>query len=581
MKKLFPILISLLISTILRSQSQEIKSVDSLINLCHLNNCFNGDILVTKNDISFYKKTVGYRDNEFKEELKPNSLFNIASVSKPFTSVAILQLQDKKLLNINDRVKKHIPLFPYDNVCIKHLLSHTSGLIPNIDFLDEIDQQIKISNDSIINLLIKYNVKLEFEPGADWSYSNLGYDILAIIVEQVTKMKFDIYMEKYIFRPAGMSRTFVPRTAKVTNWLPKNLTEKDLALPHNFEDYTSCNLRNIYPNVINSKAYFYGAGDLYSTVSDLSKFDKALTNNKILSKESQALAYTPFQLNNGGFVIDSLAPILSYYGLGWEISIDTIWGKTVWHKGRSGGTRAVFLRNIDKKQMVSFLDNNDNWNTDLKAVAFLKIINHQAFKNPLKKSLIQQFGCDISSNGFENAYHNFLVLKETKSQNYFISYNEMIELAKLLDNKNNLKDALSVSKLCNELNPNDWDALLTYGNLLLKNKQSEKAISYYKNAVSVISTNEEEQISLLGAIGSQFIDANRFYDAEIVLKLNTEIFPNDCNSFDNYAFILEKNNKLDLAMTVQEKAVALATEQKHKLLKTLQENLDKLKMKNK
>ena len=220
-------------------------------------------------------------DNEFKEELKPNSLFNIASVSKPFTSVAILQLQDKKLLNINDRVKKHIPLFPYDNVCIKHLLSHTSGLIPNIDFLDEIDQQIKISNDSIINLLIKYNVKLEFEPGADWSYSNLGYDILAIIVEQVTKMKFDIYMEKYIFRPAGMSRTFVPRTAKVTNWLPKNLTEKDLALPHNFEDYTSCNLRNIYPNVINSKAYFYGAGDLYSTVSDLSKFDTALTNNKI------------------------------------------------------------------------------------------------------------------------------------------------------------------------------------------------------------------------------------------------------------------------------------------------------------
>ena len=86
---------------------------------------------------------------------------------------------------------------------------------------------------------------------------------------------------------------------------------------------------------------------------------------------------------------------------------------------------------------------------------------------------------------------------------------------------------------------------------------------------------------MLGAIGSQFIDTNRLNDAEIVLKLNTIIFPSDCNSYDNYAFILDKNNKLELAIAVQEKAVALAKEQNHKLLKPLQENLEKLKTKNK
>ncbi len=133
--------------------------------------------------------------------------------------------------------------------------------------------------------------------------------------------------------------------------------------------------------------------------------------------------------------------------------------------------------------------------------------------------------------------------------------------------------------MCNELYPNDWSTLLTLGDLQLKNNLIAEAILNYTKVVRLYSDEEDEQISLLGAIGSQFIETNRLNDAEIVLKLNTEIFPNDCNSYDNYAFILDKNNKLDLAISVQEKAVALAKEQNHELLKPLQENLEKLKIK--
>ncbi|MBI3232953.1 MAG: serine hydrolase, partial [Bacteroidetes bacterium] len=86
------------------AQIQEIKSIDSLMNLFIINNCLNGDVLISENSKSFYKKTIGYRDNATKEILKPNSLFNIGSVSKPFTSVAILQLQENKMLNIDDLV---------------------------------------------------------------------------------------------------------------------------------------------------------------------------------------------------------------------------------------------------------------------------------------------------------------------------------------------------------------------------------------------------------------------------------------------------------------------------------------------
>jgi len=567
----------LLGTTFINAQSLELKSIDSLLDLCVKNNCFNGDILITENKSTFYKRTIGYRVNTTNELLKPNCLFNIASISKPFTAIAILQLQEKKLLNINDKVVKYIPNFPYPDICINHLLSHTSGLTANIDFINEEDNRKKATNDSIVSLLIKYKPNLEFKPGEQWSYSNLGYDILAVIVEHLSKLKFDEYMKKNVFQPAGMHRTFIPRTANVSNWLPKNLKERDIALPHNYEDLTSCNLRNIYPIICNAKQYYYGSTNVYTTVYDLEKFNNALTANIILSRESQALAYSPYKLNNGSFAMDTLAPIKSYYGLGWEISIDTAYGKIIWHKGRSGGTRAVFLRNIDKNQMVTFLDNNDNWNTDLKAIACLKIVNNVEYKNPLKKSLVQKFGCEIISTNIEEASKEFKKLKEAESQNYFTSSDELNELVLILDKKDKPQDALAVSQLCNELYPNDWSTLLTLGDLQLKNNLIVEAILNYTKAVRLYSDMEDEQISLLGAIGSQFIEANRLNDAEIVLKLNTEIFPNDCNSYDNYAFILDKNNKLDLAISVQEKAVALAKEQNHKLLKPLQENLEKLK----
>jgi CubicO group peptidase (beta-lactamase class C family) len=569
----------LLASLILSAQSKELKSIDSLLDLCVKNNCFNGDILITQNNSVFYKKTIGYRNKVTQEKLKTNSIFNIASISKPFTAVAILQLQEQRLLNINDKVVKYIPNFPYTDVCISHLLSHTSGLIANIDFLREEDNQKSITNDSIVSLLIKYKPNLEFKSGEQWGYSNLGYDILAVVVEKVSNLKFDEYMQKNVFRPAGMSRTFIPRTVNVSSWLTNNLKESDVALPHNYENLTSCNVRNIYPIVCSSNQYYYGSSNVYTTVYDLEKFNKALTNNIILSKESQALAYTPYKLNNGSFATDTLAPIKSYYGLGWNISIDTTYGKIIWHKGRSGGTRAVFLRNVDRNQIITFLDNNDNWNTDLKAVACLKIINHFPYKNPLKKSLVQKFGCEVNSIGFKEASKEFLKLKKTESQNYFISSDEMNELVLILDNKGKLQDALSVSQLTNELYPNDWSTLLSLGDLQLKNNFISEAIENYTKSIRLYSDVEDEQISLLGAIGSQFIEANRLNDAEIVLKLNTEIFPIDCNSYDNYAFILDKNNKLEQAISVQKKAVSLAKEQNHKLLKQLEENLEKLTVK--
>jgi CubicO group peptidase (beta-lactamase class C family) len=575
----FPVAIFIFNST--AAQTREQKSIDSLTNLFIKNSCFNGDMLVTVDNKPIYERAVGYRDSQTKEKLVHNSIFNIGSISKPFTSVAILQLQEKKLLTIEDNVKKHIPEFPYDSICIKHLLSHTSGLKGNMEDIDGVDLSKSITNDSIVSILIRYKPGLIFLPGSDWGYSNLGYDLLAVIIERVAKIKFADYMRQNIFIPAGMNRSFIPGSKNVTDWLPASLSKTELLVPHMFESIASCEVTaaGSIPDYSLRNDYFTGSSNMYSTVTDLMKFDAALRNNRILSNRSQELAYTPFVLTGGDTAKDMRAPIPSYYGLGWFISIDKSRDRIIWHKGRSLGSRSVYLRNPAKKQTVAVTDNYDYAACDLKGIAFLKIINHQPYRNPILMSLVQKFGCGIYTKGFENALVDFKKQKDSARQNYYISEEEMIELADKLAEDKRLNDALLVLNFCKELYPTSSAIFASYANISLQKNDSIQAIENYKLAVALYSRDEGEKESFLNTTGYVFLITNRTDHAELVLKLNTILFPNSCNAYDSYASALEINNKLDLAIINQEKAVAIATEHNDKLLGTFKENLEKLKAK--
>lgn len=573
--------IALFQAKIINAQCQELKSIDSLLTLFTQNKCFNGDVLITINNKAYYKRAVGYRDNRTKEKLQQNSIFNIGSISKPFTSVAILQLQENKLLNIEDNVKKYIPEFPFDSICIKHLLSHTSGITVALDQIDDIDLSRNINNDSIVSLLIKYKIQSLFSPGSEWAYSNIGYDLLAIIVERVSRMKFVDFMQQNIFIPAGMQRTFIPSTKNVKKWLPKNVSEKDLLVHHMFENISSCVVTEIdsIKSFSENNFFFIGSSNVYSTTNDLSKFDQALRNDIILSKKSQELAYTPFVLTNGDTAKDMHSPIPSYYGLGWLISIDKSQGRILWHKGRSLGSRSIYIRNIDKKQTVIFTDNFDYAAVDLKGIACFRILNHQKYRNPILMSLVQKFGCGIYSKGYNDALIDFKRLKDTERQNYYIAEEEMIELGNILANDEKMEDAISVLNFCKELFPKSSSVLVSLADILLRNNNPLQATENYKEAIIFYNANEIEKESLLNNIGYQFLITNRLNDAELVLKLNTELFLTSGGAFDSYATSLEKNNKLELAIFYQEKAVSIANEQNDPLLPTLLNTLKNLKSK--
>lgn len=556
------------------SQLKEQKSIDSLMDLYAKNDCFNGDLLITVNNKPFYKKAVGYRNINTKEKIESNAVFNLGSISKPFTAIAILQLQERKLLSIEDKVQKYIPEFPYSTICVKHLLSHTSGIPQNLDQIEELSQNQDINNDSLLKIFIKYKPDLYNAPGNEWIYSNLGYEILPIIVERVSKKKFSEYVYENIFEPAGMNSTFIPLNGNI-------IYTKNMLVPHMYKNIASCepqSLDSIFlPRATN--VYMVGSQHVYSCVEDMAKFDRALRKNKILSKNSQELAYTPFVLNGGDTAKDMNAPIPSYYGLGWFISIDKSWGRIIWHKGRSLGSRSIFLRNPEREQVVMMTDNFDYVGCDLKGIACLKIINHKPYRNPVYMSLIQKFGCGIYSKGFESALIDFKKLKETTRKNYYISEEETIGLAYLMVDDKRLSDALLLLNYSKELYPKSADVLTTYADFLLRNNEQVKAMENYKLAVELYSADLKERESLLNNIGYQFFTSDRLDDAEIVLKLNIELFPNSGNTYDSYATVLVKNNKVELAISNEMVAIKLAELNNDPLLSTFKQNLIDIQLK--
>ncbi|WP_343633873.1 serine hydrolase [Fluviicola sp.] len=543
--------------------------------------CFNGDLLVAVNGQPVFERSEGFRDNTTKEIVQHNSIFNLGSVSKPFTALAILQLHQQGKLNIEDQVLKYIPEFPYPDIKIKHLLSHTSGLKQSLNQIEEVDLSIPVNNDSLVAIFERYKPTLFAEPGAEWIYSNVGYELLAVIVERVSLMRFAVYMDKYVFKPAGMKRTFIPSSQKITHWLPKGVQEQDLLVPHELKNSASCEASPVdsVNFVQQRKDFLVGSENVYSCVGDLSRFDCALRQNKLLSKELQELAYTPFILTSGDTAKDLGAPIPSYYGMGWFISISRNNGRVIWHKGRSYGSRSVFLRNPERKQVVAMTDNFDFPAVDLKGISLLRTINKEPYRNPVLMSLVQKLGCEIYSQGIECALVEFDHRKEKERADYYISEEEMILLSEYLVREKKMNEAKQVLNHSLQVFPRSPAIFSEYAKILLSEQSQEQATEYFKKAVSLNGESEEEKESLLNGVGYYYLGMNDYNAAEFVLKLNTELFSESGNVFDSYAYVLDQNNKINEAIEMEEKAVMLAAEKNDALLETFRENLKNLRAK--
>jgi CubicO group peptidase (beta-lactamase class C family) len=229
-KKLFVSYLVILAGLSVSGQSKQ-KAIDDYFKALVKNQQFSGNVLVIENNKIVYENAAGYADYTTKTPNTVGIRFPIASISKIFTATAILQLKEKGKLNITDSVSKYLPEFPYTEITIKHLLSHTSGLPPYNAFFDKARKENPdktFTNKDFMPGVVANKQPLIYQPGEKGNYDNINFLILALIVEKVSGMPYKNFIEKNILQPAGMVETsLLP--------LPEQFDGreiKDFAFPH-------------------------------------------------------------------------------------------------------------------------------------------------------------------------------------------------------------------------------------------------------------------------------------------------------------------------------------------------------------
>ncbi len=311
------ILSALLIISILLSQScsknkrnqisspaNKLSLVDSLLNAAVKNNEIPGAVAyITRNGKEVFYKAYGYRNMENNILMQKEDIFRMASMTKALTAVAILQLYERKLLSLDDKVSKYIPEFknPYvlinvlpdsgftskpasGEITIRQLLTHTSGL--GYGFQDERYNALVIKNNisegfedddrtSLENIRRIAKLPLLFEPGEKYTYG-LSYDVLGVVIEIISGMRYDKYIKQYILDPLGMSDSYfiVPEKEQYRLVTPYQPAERGSGLePTTYPD-------TAYPR-IKTRQFFSGAADLCSTAKDYGKFMQMVLNKGI------------------------------------------------------------------------------------------------------------------------------------------------------------------------------------------------------------------------------------------------------------------------------------------------------------
>jgi len=287
---------------------------------------FSGTVMVTEKGVPVYSQGFGMANYEKQLPNGPDVKYRIGSVTKSFTAVLVMQLQEQGKLNVQDKVSKYLPTFPNgDKITLHHLLSNTSGLPDFVNHWQGVNTKPASTND--ILALVK-DMPLEFEPGTKWKYSSTGFVVLAQVIEKVTGKPYEKVLAKQILNPLKMKYSGLEFSKLVPG----------LALGYNHDGIDRKLARPI------DMSWCHAAGAMYSTTADLAKFDAALKGNKLLTDESKKQLFTPVMKDYGyGFVIDKAGD-----------------KQRISHSGAINGFKANFIRLPEQDIAITILSNYES-----------------------------------------------------------------------------------------------------------------------------------------------------------------------------------------------------------------------------
>jgi CubicO group peptidase (beta-lactamase class C family) len=304
-----------------------------------LHNNFNGAVVVATDGKIDYLYGIGIADRQADIKIKVDSKFKIASITKTFTAVLILQLYEQGKIDLKATFGNYFPNYKGEaksKVTIENLLTYSSG-IPNLaDQLEMKTYQLPVSIDEYID---KYcSDALETIPGTKSNYSNTEYIILHKIIENITGKSFEETLEENILKSLKMQNTSMLKSATIVPGLVSSYTKSEQT--NQFE--------NDAPYLVEN---FFGAGAMYSTVEDLLKFDNAIFNYKLLSKNTTELMISPKK------TLDNVA-----FGFWYADGYGIFNSKFVYRPGGILGSTSNWIHMLDNKKSIIVFSNTDATN---------------------------------------------------------------------------------------------------------------------------------------------------------------------------------------------------------------------------
>ena len=505
---------------------------------------------IYKNENQRWFGVSGFMDRENAIKANDSMKHRIASIAKPMTAIAILQLYEQNKLNLKDPIQKYLPYFPNKEegeITIEHLLHHTSGIK---GYLTD-SESFSITHYNILRDAIRtfMDRSLLFKPGSEYSYTTYGYVILGAIVEKVSGKPFRDYMKENIWDVAGMKNTDVEIYG--INYENKS---KLYRLDAN---------GNLVPDIVTDLSLKIPGGGFYSTVDDLLKFGKAILEHKLIEESTFNL-----MIGNPG-VKERGNP----YGMGWFIYGDkeSTNGLTIGHSGSQAGTSTQFMIHLDKKVVVAVLSNtSDNWSRiyDLTSKLSRNAIDKTTLKEPIP-SIIEVSKNDIDrivgiyvnplNNRFINVFiqdekpfvnvngmRNDFQLYPTSTHNFFIRWADITYTFSEFNNGKSSKLVLSEN-----------GEYATYERIQPKKslvKEIENLIYTNKlnSALDLIETYNKNEFELqsddFNTLGLKLIEDENYKEAITLYEKYTSLFPEDLRGFEILGTSYLNLNKNNMAL---------------------------------
>ncbi|MEP2669635.1 MAG: serine hydrolase [Cyclobacteriaceae bacterium] len=472
------LLFSFMLSACQADKEVETNKYEVFLSQAHDRGQFNGNALILEDGEIVFQGSFGIGNIATLDSLQLNSVFRLGSVSKQFTAMGIMKLKERGQLSYDQDVQDFIPELPYEGVTLRHLLNHVSGLPDYMDMMDtywkpelEIDDPNRFvsGNIDLIEMFAKVKPPIHFEPGEQWEYSNTGYVLLAEVVSRVSGMSFSQFLKEQIFDPAQMTST------SVYNYVPGNDPQMPLrvygyATELNGIDRVATDIHYLNPVA--------GDGGIYSTLSDLLKWDRMLYTEDLIAQDLLEEAFTPAILNNGD---------TTSYGFGWAIDKSLSGKKVVDHSGGWVGFTTYIYREIEENNCIILLTNNSTRYFGAIIDPLKNILHDQPYEIPTL-SIGEVIGKVVLNDGVDVALDEYKKLKSEMPDGYNFSESQLNLLGYQLIQMDRMDDAMKILRLNQEEFPQSANTYDSYGDALLASGDSTNALMNFKEALAMDST---------------------------------------------------------------------------------------------